>query len=144
MQSGDSGSIPARGTKTPHVVGQLSPCTATSKVQSSRARARQQETPHDNEDPARCNYDPTQPKTISKLKTKDSYSQPLTCFFTPLGFNESAQRPSPPREPQYVPMRDTPLCSRRSFKAPNAGCGFRTQQGVPLNVKPGSEQTSHS
>ena len=41
-------------------------------------------------------------------------------------------------------MRDTPLCSPRSFKAPNAGRGSRTQQGVPLNIKPGSGQTSQS
>ena len=32
----------------------------------------------------------------------------------------------------------------RSFKAPNAGLGSRIQQGVPLDIKPGSEQTSHS
>ena len=68
----------------------------------------------------------------------------MTCFFILLGFNESAQRSSPCREPQYIPMRDTPLCSPRSFKAPNAGLGSRTQQGVPLNIKPGSGQTSQS
>ena len=91
-----------------------------------------------------ANYDPTPPKINDKQIQKNFYSQPLTCFFILLGFNESAQRSSPCREPQYIPMRDTPLCSPRSFKAPNAGRGSRTQQGVPLNIKPGSGQTSQS
>ena len=143
--AGAPGSIPAWGTKIPHVVGQLSPCTTTTQVRELQSLcAATQEPSRHNEDSARCNYDPTPPKINDKQIQKNFHSQPLTCFFILLGFNQSAQRSSPCREPQYIPMRDTPLCSPRSFKAPNAGRGSRTQQGVPLNIKPGSGQTSQS
>ena len=110
LQSGDSGSIPAWGTKTPHAVEQLRPCTTTKVREPQSPRAATRGPSWHSEDAARCSCDPTQPKLVtSKLKRKDFYSQPLTCFFTLLGFKESAQRPSPPWESQYVPTRDTPL-----------------------------------
>ena len=43
--AGDVGSIPGRGTKIPHAVGQLSPCAATTEPAHSRASAPQLEKP---------------------------------------------------------------------------------------------------
>ena len=41
--AGDMGSIPGRGAKIPHAVGQLSPCTATTETTCSGAHAPQLE-----------------------------------------------------------------------------------------------------
>ena len=36
FNAGDTGSIPGRGTKTPHTVGRLNPCTTTREASTAR------------------------------------------------------------------------------------------------------------
>ena len=77
LQSGDSGSIPAWGTKTPHVVEQLSTTTTKARELQSPCAATRDPSWH-NEDPAHCNYDPTQPKINNKQIKKKGLLQPAT------------------------------------------------------------------
>ena len=65
--AGDEGSIPHRGTKILHAMGQLSPCTATTEPMHSRACTPLERSPRAimksprdaTKDPACCNKDPT-------------------------------------------------------------------------------------
>ena len=89
--AGDVGSIPGLGTKIPHAVGQLSPCTTTREAHElrplslhtahteptrSRACASQQEKPvHHSEDPAsqnkQNNHNQGSMIPLKSLKTRD-------------------------------------------------------------------------